>query len=55
MDWPTIIVAAVIAVLFALVIFFHFRNKKKGKHSCSCGGGCSGCAMGDICHSKNKE
>ncbi|MBQ5823546.1 MAG: FeoB-associated Cys-rich membrane protein [Clostridia bacterium] len=55
MDWPTIIVAAVIAVLFALVIFFHFRNKKKGKSSCSCGGGCSGCAMGDICHSKNKE
>ena len=53
MDWPTIIVAAVIAVLFALVIFFHFRNKKKGKGSCSCG--CSGCAMSDICHSKEKK
>ncbi len=52
MDWPTIIVAAVIAVLFALVIFFHIRNKKKGKSSCSCG--CSGCAMSDICHGKKE-
>ncbi len=54
MDWPTIIVAAIIAVLFALVVFFHFRNKKKGKHSCSCGG-CSGCAMSDVCHGNKKE
>jgi hypothetical protein len=53
MDWPTLIVASVVAVLFALVIFFHFRNKKKGKHSCSCGG-CSGCAMSDVCHGKSK-
>ena len=53
MDWPTIIIAAIIAVLFALVVFFHFRNKKKGKHSCSCGG-CSGCAMSDVCHA-NKD
>jgi Fe-S cluster biogenesis protein NfuA len=27
-------------------------NKKKGKTMCSCGGGCSGCPMGDKCGKK---
>ena len=50
MNWPTIIVAAVVATIFAAIIIVSIRNKKKGKTSCSCG--CSGCAMEGTCHSR---
>lgn len=46
----TVIVAALVAVVFLLIIINGIRKKKKGKGSCSCG--CSGCAMSEICHSK---
>lgn len=54
MDWPTIIVASVIALILVLIFINHICNKKKGKHSCSCGS-CGGCAMSDVCHKKANE
>ncbi len=49
MDWPTIIVASILAVIFLAIVITGIRNKKKGKHSCSCGS-CGGCAMNGSCH-----
>ncbi|MBR3988833.1 MAG: FeoB-associated Cys-rich membrane protein [Clostridia bacterium] len=48
MNWQTWVVLGVIAVIFLAVVITGIINKKKGKHSCSCG--CSGCAMKDACH-----
>ena len=45
MDWPTILVASVIAVIFAAIVITGIRNKQKGKHSCSCGGNCGACGI----------
>lgn len=52
MNAPTIIVAAIVAVVFIAIIIKSVADKKKGKSSCACG--CSGCAMSDVCHSKTK-
>ena len=52
MDWPTIIVAAVLAAVVVAIIACQILNKKKGKGSCSCGTCCSGCAMSGTCHPK---
>ena len=43
MDFATFAVAGAIAVIFFAIIFTSVRNRKKGKNSCSCSGGCSGC------------
>lgn len=50
MNWPTFIVALIVAVIFIAVIVVTIRNKKKGKGSCSCGGSCGTCPMGESCH-----
>ena len=50
MDWPTIIVASILAVIFLAIVITGIRNKKKGKHSCSSCGSCGGCAMNGSCH-----
>ena len=47
---PTIIIASVIGAIFVAVVVKEIIDKKKGKHSCSCG--CGGCAFKDSCHSK---
>ena len=41
----TIIVAAIIAILFVSVIVNEIIKKKKGKPSCSCGGNCGACGL----------
>ncbi len=43
MNFATFAVAGVIAVIFFAIIFVSVRNRKKGKSSCACSGGCSGC------------
>ena len=43
----TIIVAAVVFGLAALIIVMHFKNKRAGKSSCSCG--CANCPMSGKC------
>jgi len=44
----TIIVAAIVALVFVAIVVNQIRNKKKGKGSCSCG--CSQCGMSELCH-----
>lgn len=51
MDWPTVIVAAIIGVIFVAIVANEIRNRIKGKSSCSCGGNCGAC--GACSHSKN--
>ena len=48
MNWQTIVIAAVIAVIVAAIIIKGILNRKQGKSSCACG--CSNCAMKDKCH-----
>lgn len=48
----TIIVAAAVALLAALVIAVLIRDRKKGK---SCGFGCSSCPHRDACSGEKKE
>ena len=48
----TIIIAAVIAILFIAVITNEIIKKKNGKSSCSCGGNCGACGL---CHGCDKE
>lgn len=47
---PTIIVAAIIAVIFIAIVVNEIKKRKSGKGSCSCG--CENCGMG--CHDKEK-
>ncbi len=46
----TVIVAAVIGIVFVAIVVSEIVKRKKGKNSCGCG--CSGCAMSDVCHKK---
>ena len=48
MDWPTVLVAAVVGAIFVAIVVRIVINKRNGKSSCSCG--CGGCAMKDSCH-----
>lgn len=50
--WPTIIAGAVIVAIIVAIVVVMIVNKAKGKTSCSCG--CGGCAMKDMCHSRDK-
>lgn len=49
MNLPTIIVSAIIAAIFVVIVISEIKKKKSGK---GCGCGCSGCAMADSCHNK---
>ncbi len=42
---PTIIITAIIAFSVMAIIAKGIKNKKEGKHSCSCGGNCGACPM----------
>ena len=53
MNWPTIIVAAVIAAVFVAIVVSEVRKRKSGRGGCSCG--CGGCAMSDVCHAKKTD
>ena len=49
----TIVVGALLLVIFGAIVMKLIKNKKEGKTSCGCG--CSGCAMREQCHPKKKE
>lgn len=53
MNWPTIIIASIIAVIFVAIVVGEIKKRKSGQGSCSCG--CSGCAMAESCHSTKKD
>ena len=48
----TIIIGIIIAAIIVGVVIKLVKNKKAGKHSCSCG--CGGCAMKDCCSGDKK-
>lgn len=48
----SIIVALFLLVLVAVIVFKIIKDKRSGK--CSCGNSCGGCAMKEMCHSKDK-
>ena len=50
--WLSYVLIGVIAVAFSGVIFTAIRNKRLGKHSCSCGGRCGSCPIGCSCNMK---
>ena len=50
MNWPTFVIATIIAVVFLAIIIRGIRNRKNGKGGCSCGCSCSGCGMKDSYH-----
>jgi len=43
MDWPTVIVAAIVGGIFVAIVVTQIRNRMNGKSSCSCGGNCGTC------------
>lgn len=51
----TVIVALLVFAALGLAMYKMIRDKREGKHSCSCGGcsGCSGCSRG-CTHSKTQ-
>ncbi len=53
MNIPTIIILAIVVVVFLAIIIREIRNKKNGKGSCSCGGNCGACGMNCSCHSED--
>ncbi len=50
MNAPTIILAALIAIVFAAIVVRGIYNKKHHKGGCSCG--CEHCPGHDLCHPK---
>jgi len=50
MNWPTIIVAFLVAAAVVAIVVNEIRKKKRGESSCSCS--CSGCPMSGKCHKK---
>ncbi|MEE0801527.1 MAG: FeoB-associated Cys-rich membrane protein [Gemmiger sp.] len=46
---------ALVILLFAAACLSIRREKKAGKHSCSCGGGCSGCPNHCLCHAQTQQ
>lgn len=44
----TIIICALLLVIVLSVVAGLIRNRKKGKSSCGCG--CSGCPMSELCN-----
>ncbi len=49
----TAAVAAVLLAVILLIVIRMVKNKRAGKSSCSCG--CGGCAMRDMCRSKDEN
>ena len=49
---PTIIVAAIIAVIFVAIVWNEIRKRKNGQSSCSCGGSCGSC---NACHRADEK
>ena len=46
----TILVALVVFGAVGVILYRGYKNRKSGKHTCSCGGSCGGCANSALCH-----
>lgn len=47
MNLPTLLTAALVAVIFAAIVINGVRKRKKGGRGCGCG--CSGCPNAGLC------
>lgn len=54
MNWPTLLIALLVAVVFVAIVASEIRKRKSGKGGCGCGCGCSDCAMSGTCHGGSK-
>ena len=57
-DWliangATILIGSVLLGVLVAIVVSLIRKKKRGETSCGCG--CSGCAMKELCHSAKKS
>ena len=52
MNIPSIVILALIILAVVAILIGEIKKRKSGKGSCSCGGSCGCCPMGDSCHSK---
>ena len=52
-NWGTILVAAVVVAIIAVIVVKMLKDKRKGKTSCGCG--CANCPSAGICHSGKKK
>ncbi len=52
MNLSTILVGLAVVGAVAAIAVKSYRNKKAGKHSCSCGGSCGSC---NACHSQSNK
>ena len=50
---PTILIAAVIAVIFAAIVIRGIRKRRRGETGCGCG--CSGCPNSALCHGGKRD
>lgn len=46
---PTIIGSVIVFGTVGAILYNGYRNHKRGKHACSCGGGCGSCAGCGLC------
>ena len=51
----TILISLLLIAIVAGIISSMIKDKKKGKHSCSCGGSCSQCHMCSACRQVKKR
>lgn len=50
---PTILIGAVVALIFGAVVVRGIRRRKRGESGCGCG--CSGCPNSALCHPRQEE
>lgn len=51
----TIIAGLLVAAVFIAIVARGIYNRRRGKSSCSCGGGCGGCACAGMCHPQEQK
>ncbi len=49
----TVVVCAVLVLIFAAIAVKMIKDRKQGKPSCGCG--CAGCAIQGKCHETNEK
>ena len=52
---PTILAGLLVAAVFAAIVAKGIYNRRRGKHSCSCGGSCGSCACSGLCGPQSKQ
>ena len=54
MTWnlPTILLGLAVLAVFVAIVAGGIRKRRRGEHSCSCGGSCGRCACSGMCHPK---